>query len=268
MNDLADLFSLLRTKSSVKRMNLRLHTWTYNDIDRFKETASAVFASSPFCSIELSSSISESVDSMIATVCPYPTDRLEININEDTRIEDLPFSLFLTYGDAIKTLNVNVRDVNSTARLISYLDLCTNLNTLHVAMDNFMIGRALPEGTEVQLPDSVKDFTLVPSTYMPALTIIGSSVQSFAIDLGQLPSTVQLKFASLQVLDLTGCANATNEHLFMLTQMKSWRILRLDTMELDHLVRFKPVIKKTSTGLDMHGATSGSFDFGFDYLDN
>ncbi|CAN6675019.1 hypothetical protein TRVA0_079S00188 [Trichomonascus vanleenenianus] len=249
-------------------MDLRLSTWNIHAIDQFEKAVSPAPFSPPLCSIKLSPPLTESTVAMIDTLCPYESDRLEISVITTMLVTSLPFSLFLSYGNVIKTLKLNVTDDKNVARLVSYLDFCTNLETLDINIDGAMMGNTpLPEGTSITVPKSVTNFTFTPSLNVPAMTMMIPDIEYFAIDCATYPSAVQLKFASLEKLVLTNCTKVTNEQLSTFALMGLWGSLTLDTMQFAELLRFKSLIKRTTEVLDTLESTSGSFEFGFDYLD-
>ncbi|CAN6675020.1 hypothetical protein TRVA0_079S00210 [Trichomonascus vanleenenianus] len=270
ITDMAKLFSVLRSKGvNIKQLDLHVSTWNYQAIEQFKNSVPKVPVSSPFCTIELCPPMNESVVPMIEALCPYGNDYLEFSISADLPISSLPFSLFMTYGDAINSLKLNVPDDKGVARLISYLKFCTNLDTLHITMGAFMTAStSLPDDAIVSIPKSVRYFTFVPTFFVPPMTIIAHDIDTFDIDFTKYPSGIQLKFASLSVLSLTNCAKASSEQLSTIAQMGCWKTLRLDTMEFAQIIRFKPLIRKAIWQLDLVQSLSESFDYDFDYLNN
>ncbi|CAN6642648.1 hypothetical protein TRVA0_019S01464 [Trichomonascus vanleenenianus] len=270
IDEMAKLFSIILSKGiNVGKVNLRLSALDSHAIDQLEKVVSPHPSSPPFCSIELRPPLTESVVNMIDVLCPYENDRLEISVNSNMLITSIPFSLILSYGGVITSLKLDITDEKNVARLISYLEFCTNLEILHVNIGGDMMGTTdLPEGTTVTVPESVKRFTFTPSPNVPAMTIMIPGIEHFAIDCATYPSAVQLKFASLATLVLTTCTKVTNEQLSTFAQMCVWGTMELDTMEFAEILRFKPLIKRTTEVLDIYGSSSEPFEFGFDYLDN
>ncbi|CAN6672135.1 hypothetical protein TRVA0_045S01134 [Trichomonascus vanleenenianus] len=215
-----------------------------------------------YYTLEIRGRTGELVSSMIDKVYHKECGKLDVIIADAVPVSSLPHTLFMSYGDTIRTLRLEINDADALVRLNNFLEFCVNLETLGLIVSEEIKPR---QGSVVELPDSVRVLDFPISADTPGLTITARGLESFEIDFSTLSDAVKLNL-TVNRLVLVHCSSACENQITKIQSIVFQDMLEMDTMDVKKLSRFITVIRRVKGSLCLWDDDPESFGKGPDYM--